>query len=988
MIVDDIFAMQQKYEKKYGKVVILQQIGSFMECYSIDNEEEKIGSVPAIAELLNIQATRKNKSNPANDRSNPMLCGFPVASLKRCLGVLVSSQYTCVVVEQTTPPPNPKREITGVYSPGTYSDITEAYEANHLMSFVLRKESRLHGPDILRMGCATMDVSTGACTAYEAVDHELDKSFAINEGVRMIKSFNPREVIMYGENSQDLQNQLELGNRMVHSLSTCKGSEKISFMNQFLVDLYPDRGCLSPIEHIDLENKFLACLAFVNLVRFIHDHNENSLRDLQKPVILNEINTLCLENNAIQQLNVLPMNNNRATPNNVHSLMDVVGFCKTPMGARRLRDRLCRPLTNPADIEARLQKVDAYLSDKAYKSIGDHLKSIGDLERLIRKLTTNKTPACLDLDKLWTGLEACDACFDALQVMPAGLAKDDERVMTQGCLDDLMKTLDRKNLDSGAETCIFLEGHDATLDEIYVKIRECRRILESYRKILNDCVDQTSDTNVKLEYTDKDGCFMTMTKKRAEIMKKNLGTKSIEGEELDVKTVSVVNTTSVAKITTPRFKATSDELLECLETAKARTAELVRKFCAGFVKDHALNIKKICETVIETDLTSCAAEAADKRRFCRPEICDDDSDSFVIVKDLRHAIIEALHTGIQYVPTSLALGTSLAVDDEFAEMKGMNGMLLYGCNSAGKSSLMKAMGLSVILAQAGFYVPASEFRLRPFTNLMTRILGNDDLFKGHSSFATEMTELCGILKRANERTLVLGDEIANSTESTSGLAIVAASVDRLSRQRSKFIFATHLHELAKLPCINGLDDVKHFHLEIRYDATLDALVYDRRLRSGSGNAVYGLEIARAMGMDDEFLETAHKIRRELLQKDLEVVSTKTSRYNAKLNIGPCQVCMMPGEHTHHIREQHEADEDGMIGAMHKNDLSNLVILCESCHDKVHLTRDLDIRGYVQTTSGRKLDYELKDDGTPKGSCVNVFSKYAMPTVRQKARSRT
>lgn len=981
MIVDDYFAMHQKYEKKFGKVVILTQIGSFFECHSIDNDEEKIGNVPAIAELLNIQATRKNKSNPANDRSNPMLCGFPVASLKRCLGVLVSAQYTCVVVEQTTPPPNPKREVTGVFSPGTWDEANETYEANHLMSFVLRKESRLHGPDILRMGCATMDVSTGACTAYEAVDHELDKSFAINEGVRMIKSLNPREVIMYGENSQDLQNQLELGNRVVHSLSTCKGSEKISFMNQFLMDLYPDRGCLTPIEHIDLENKFLACLAFVNLVRFIHDHNENSLRDLQRPTILNEINTLCLENNAIQQLNVLPMNNNRATPNNVHSLMDVVGYCKTPMGARRLRDRLCRPLTNPADIETRLQKVDAYLADKAYKTIGDHLKSIGDLERLIRKLTTHKTPGCMDLDKLWTGLEACKACFDALQVMPSELTKEEEAVKTEGCLDALAKTLDRKNLDSGVETCIFLEGHDVSLDEVYMKIKNNKKILETYRKTLNDCVDLTSDTNVKLEYTDKDGWFLTMTKKRAEVMKKNLTGKEVEGESITL--VTMTNTTSAVKISTPKFKAISDELLECIETAKSKTTELIRKFCAGFVKDHASNIKRICETVIDIDLTACAAEAADKRRFCRPEICDDDIGSFVRVKDLRHAIIEALHTGIQYVPASLALGASVesCTDDALSEMSDMNGMLLYGCNSAGKSSLMKAMGLSVILAQAGFYVPASEFKIRPFTNLMTRILGNDDLFKGHSSFATEMTELCGILKRANQRTLVLGDEIANSTESTSGLAIVAASVDRLSRQRSKFIFATHLHELAKLPCISDLDNVKHFHLEIRYDATLDTLVYDRRLRSGSGNAVYGLEIARAMGMDDEFLETAHRIRRELLQTDLEVVSTKPSRYNAKLNMGPCQICMMPGEHTHHIREQNEADEDGMIGAIHKNDLSNLVVLCESCHDRVHLTRDLDIRGYIQTTSGRKLDYELKD--------ANVFSKFAMSRQsRQRARSRT
>ncbi|RYE14229.1 MAG: DNA mismatch repair protein, partial [Sphingobacteriaceae bacterium] len=125
-LIDQYFEDHKKYQKKYGsKVVILQQIGSFFETQSVDNDEEKIGDVPAIAELLNIQATRKNKSIAENSRSNPMLCGFPLASLTRCLGVLVGAGYTCVVIEQTTPPPNPKREITQIASPGTYTEINE-----------------------------------------------------------------------------------------------------------------------------------------------------------------------------------------------------------------------------------------------------------------------------------------------------------------------------------------------------------------------------------------------------------------------------------------------------------------------------------------------------------------------------------------------------------------------------------------------------------------------------------------------------------------------------------------------------------------------------------------------------------------------------------------------------------------------------------------------------------------------------------------------
>jgi DNA mismatch repair protein MutS len=166
-----------------------------------------------------------------------------------------------------------------------------------------------------------------------------------------------------------------------------------------------------------------------------------------------------------------------------------------------------------------------------------------------------------------------------------------------------------------------------------------------------------------------------------------------------------------------------------------------------------------------------------------------------------------------------------------------------------------------------------------------------------------------------------------------------------------------LHELAKLDCVTELQNVKHFHLEIRYDPALDALVYDRKLKPGSGTAIYGLEIAKAMGMDDEFIEMAHSIRRQLLQTDKEVVSERSSRYNANVFMKPCQVCNSQGSDVHHIKEQAMADSRGYVGNVHKNDSSNLVVLCKECHDKVHQSKTLQITGYIQTDNGRKLQFK-------------------------------
>ena len=306
MITDDYFAMQQKYEKKYGsKVVVLAMIGSFYEVYSIDNDEEKIGNVAAIAELLNVVKTKKDKKNPKNDRKNPDLCGFPVASLQRCLGVLVAAQYTCVIVEQTKVEeregrsPLVTREITRVVSPGTYVDEgADTYQSNHLLCFAIKKEKQPKGSSILRLACSSFDLSTGRSTAYEVLDYQVDKSFALAEGVRMIKSLNPREVILYGDVTNELENKLELGDRVVHTIETQKGEESIKWMNETLQLYYPNHGQLTPIEYLDLEHRILACVAFVQLIKFVKDHNANALRNLQAPKLLNDSDHLCLENSA------------------------------------------------------------------------------------------------------------------------------------------------------------------------------------------------------------------------------------------------------------------------------------------------------------------------------------------------------------------------------------------------------------------------------------------------------------------------------------------------------------------------------------------------------------------------------------------------------------------------------------------------------------------------------------------------------------------
>ena len=197
---------------------------------------------------------------------------------------------------------------------------------------------------------------------------------------------------------------------------------------------------------------------------------------------------------------------------------------------------------------------------------------------------------------------------------------------------------------------------------------------------------------------------------------------------------------------------------------------------------------------------------------------------------------------------------------------------------------MKAVGLNIILAQAGFYTASKEFTFSPYKHLFTRILNNDNIFKGESSFAVEVSEIRSILKRCDNNSLVLGDELCNGTENISAQSIFASCVITLSKRYSNFIFATHLHGLMDMEQVKALDNVKAYHLKVEFDKKNDILVYDRKIQPGNGPPIYGLEVCKAMDLDDDFIQMADKIRRKLLNVEDSVVPDNKSKYNAQVYV--------------------------------------------------------------------------------------------------------
>ena len=350
----------------------------------------------------------------------------------------------------------------------------------------------------------------------------------------------------------------------------------------------------------------------------------------------------------------------------------------------------------------------------------------------------------------------------------------------------------------------------------------------------------------------------------------------------------------------------------------------------------------VCYATI-VDMLQCKCYVAHKYNYCRPKIVDAEKSN-ISFEGIRHPLIEHLQTNELYVTNDLDIG------------KETNGLLLYGTNAVGKTSLIKSIGISVVMAQAGMYVPCSSFEYCPYSSIFTRILGTDNIFKGLSTFAVEMSELRTILTMSDKNSLILGDELCSGTESDSALSIFTTGLEMLHSNGSTFLFATHFHEVNNYDEIKNLDKLKMMHMAVTYSPEDDVLMYDRKLREGPGESMYGLEVCKSLHLPTDFLQRAHDIRMKYNPKTRNTLSMVASHYNAQKLKGMCELCKVnEAVEVHHLQHQKEAnDGNSYISSFHKNHKANLINVCDSCHDGIHKS-DKQHR-VTKTTNG----YEITD----------------------------
>ncbi len=963
LLTEVYFDLQRYFEEKYGKdALVLMEIGTFFETYEVNNDDLKIGKAKEIAELLNIQLTRKSKAILENSISNPLLAGVPAVSLDRYLSRLIATKkYTIIVVKQKGEMPNVKRYVANIISPGTNFEYLSEPTENNIVSLMIDENSGIYS-----VGYAAIDVSTGKTICNEIHSTRDDKTYALDEAFNLLQTYNTSEVIITLESKEIdrewIVHYLELSS-LHYSINTKRF--KIGFQNELFTRIFEINSFLSAIEYLDLERHPYTTESLAVLIDFIIEHDESIIEKMNRPVFLGNSRYMYIGNNAMEQLSVISRD-----PADI-TLLDLIDKTSTAFGKRLLKERLLNPVCDKALLEERYD-----LTEKLFPNIDrfeTHLKQIYDLERIARRIKLRKlhpvelTYIAMSLESVLNLLE--DAQHNALVIDSRLL--DESREML-GVLEETfeLNICARFRIEQINDN-IFKSGVYPAIDTIVKKqqheVEKMERVAEHVEALFDkDKLFSGNTRYATVSYLESEGYYLNLTKNRFTLIEKELKNSfvTIDNQHHFFKDFDYKYLKNAVKVQAPLF----EEITRSYETAQVKLVSLVKQRYIESLdmleNRFSLLLDKLIAFIANIDVAISNAKCAKSMNLSRPII---EEGNFYEAIGLRHPIIEANDERGIYVPNDIFLGENNATSHNHITLNASNeedvyGVLLYGINSSGKSSLMKSIGLSVVLAQAGFFVPAVELRFGLYNKLFTRIVSKDNLYKGLSTFAIEMLELKNIFNRADEKSLVLGDEISQGTETESALAIVSSAILKLISLRSTFIFATHLHQLGNISQLQNLKHLIFLHLGIKYDENSDTLIYNRVLQLGQGDSLYGLEFAKSLHMDKTFLQTAQTIRENLNHSGSDIKKLqkqKSSKYNKSLYLSKCALCDANVEDVHHIAEQKEANLDGQIDHFHKNHKYNLIPLCKKHHNLVHEGKII-ISGFVMTSEGLKLHYEVKE----------------------------
>jgi len=968
----------QSYIDTYGeKTVLLIQVGAFYEIYGKQDKstgEITGSSLSAISKLCNLKVAKKQEINKSD---NLVMIGFRDYSLDKYVPLLTNDGWTVPVINQDAATSNTTRSLFKIFSPGTTFIADDKSITNNIMSVWIEKKfaNSISPQDSLICGISTIDIYTGRSYIHEyrlSSFKHIPSSY--DELERFYSTYKPKEILFIYKNLQDsdIEDIIKFLNiyapvrKISYLCDLVKRCEQQIYQHEQLNKFYKITDYSDFCERTLLNEYEVAKQSFCYLLDTIFIQNKDLIKNITEPLIYDYSNNIILANHSLKQLNMISVDNNY-----IGKLSSVVDFltyhCATAMGKRQLKQQVLNPTSDAKSLNDKYSIIQ-YVKERTelFNPIAKQLRSLFDIEKFYRKIIL-KNVKPVDMVSLYENIQIIIDIYRNLSNDPL-FSTYSNRYNIKECCDIISSfiydTLDFDKCESDIDCNIFRTGVHPSIDNLVDKLDLETEKLYVVREYLESLIIQEKrgkNNAVEINKTDKNGYSLLLTKRRSTLIKSVLSKQSWNNKNIILELKSgdsfalAVDKLQFIQSTSSKVRIENNIIKDITRNIEVYSRKIIDEVGLNFniFVEQFLNYREqmmnMIHYAIDIDIYITQGIMSHKYNYCCPTIVNENKDvkangaSFVDAKNMRHLLIEQLHQQELYVPNDVSLG------------KGQNGILLFGTNAVGKSSLIKGLGICVILAQSGMFVPCSAFTYKPYQSIFTRILGNDNIFKGLSSFAVEMIELNTILRLSNKNSLVLGDELCSGTETTSAICIFSSGIIKLQERMTSFIFATHFHEICNIKAITSLQNVVMKHLKVIYNEEKDRLEYSRVLSDGPGLSEYGLEVCKSLSMPSDFIGLAYKLRMEMKRENQTVLSKKKSKYNSKKIKGLCEICRKnEGIDTHHLQYQCSADKQtGFIGQFHKDHVANLINICKDCHTDIH-RKELKFKK-VKTTDGYDLE---------------------------------
>jgi len=786
--------MQQYREIKarYPQTILFFRMGDFYEMFEDDAK--------LAARELGLTLTSRNNGGAAE----VPLAGVPVKAVTEYLRRLVAKGHRVAICEQVEDPKLAKglvrRAVVETVTPGTVlaEDWVSRERNNFLVACALRGEST---------GVAALDVTTGEFIWESVLPADLPLALA---------RFEPPEIVVPAGSRPPL----------APDAVTVTEREAWEFDPELArEDLMRAYG-LASLDGLGVEAGDGAALGAAGaLLRYARELKPGGLPHLSRPRLVRRGDVLPLDEMTRRNLELIePLRPGAAGT----TLLEVLDRTRTPMGARLLRRWLLAPLVDPAAIGARLDAVDVVAQDaRGRDRLREALDGVRDLERLAGRAALGRaTPRELG------------ALRDSIQRLPDGhaaldgLERRERSVLLETAagfdlLADLGEELARALVDRPppqlGDGDAIRPGHDRALDEL----RDARDGGKAYIAGLQTRERQrTGITSLKVGFNKVFGYYIEVTRP------------NLEQVPADYERRQTL--TGAERFVTPELKEYEARVLGAEERIGTREAELVDAL-RHRVADAIGRVQHTAQRIAELDVWAALADLAHREGWVRPEV----SDGFALqLEGSRHPVVERMMPREAFIPNDVTL-------DEAGRV-----IVLTGPNMAGKSTLLRQVGLCVLLAQMGSFVPARRALVGVVDRLFTRVGASDNLARGQSTFMVEMSETSAILHGASARSLVLLDEIGRGTSTYDGVAIAWAVTEFLhNRLGCKTVFATHYHELTQLT--EELAHARNFNVAVREVG--DEVVFLHRLEPGGADRSYGIHVGRLAGLPADVVSRAWQV---------------------------------------------------------------------------------------------------------------------------------